>query len=271
METAVHVPPMESDHAFHMGVIRLYQPESSRKRKEGEGEEKKEEEEEEEDDRGEKEGTQAYQSHHDEQRGTCNPEKYAKTSGEPSAMAGMGCLNSVKRNCGDLGQRLTKVDTRMQTMISKMASMLCEVLQRVDSNSSQQSTSNQQHNPDAIVVAFRKWLRKYSNGQIEWDTKFGRPPPTLPREQLMDRYYSHVVNCSSCRAAVTALKALEFCLQVLPIALIGIVAVANGTTVSSVVRKALVFTAVLCFVASKWLGNFIYKTFYFHDYNHAFK
>ncbi|XP_031497928.1 protochlorophyllide-dependent translocon component 52, chloroplastic isoform X2 [Nymphaea colorata] len=124
---------------------------------------------------------------------------------------------------------------------------------------------------DALVIAFRKWLRKYSNGQIEWATQFGGLPPTFAREQLMDRYYSHVVNCSSCRAAVTALKALEFCLQVLPIALIGMVAVANGTTVSSVARKVLVFTAVLCFVASKWLGNFIYKTFYFHDYNHAFK
>ncbi|KAF3780202.1 Isovaleryl-CoA dehydrogenase [Nymphaea thermarum] len=43
METAVHVPPMESDHALHMGVIRLHQPGSRRKRKE------------EEDDRGEKE------------------------------------------------------------------------------------------------------------------------------------------------------------------------------------------------------------------------
>ncbi|KAJ0463532.1 putative pheophorbide a oxygenase [Helianthus annuus] len=41
---------------------------------------------------------------------------------------------------------------------------------------------------DANVVAYRKWLKKYSGGQMDWGTKFnGYLPPTLPREQLMDR------------------------------------------------------------------------------------
>ncbi|KAK9273298.1 hypothetical protein L1049_018105 [Liquidambar formosana] len=45
---------------------------------------------------------------------------------------------------------------------------------------------------DANVVAFRKWLRKYSGGQVDWGTKFtGTLPPSPPREQLMDRYWSH--------------------------------------------------------------------------------
>nr|GFD37198.1 protochlorophyllide-dependent translocon component 52, chloroplastic [Tanacetum cinerariifolium] len=38
-------------------------------------------------------------------------------------------------------------------------------------------------------------------------------PPTPPREQLMDRYWTHVVNCSSCSAAYKALNALEVSLQ----------------------------------------------------------
>lgn len=42
---------------------------------------------------------------------------------------------------------------------------------------------------DANVVAFRKWLNKYSGGQINWGDKFkfdlGLPP--IPKEQLMDR------------------------------------------------------------------------------------
>ncbi|RRT51783.1 hypothetical protein B296_00030493 [Ensete ventricosum] len=41
---------------------------------------------------------------------------------------------------------------------------------------------------DAIVVAFRNWLRKYSNNQINWGTTSSEQlPPTPPREQLMDR------------------------------------------------------------------------------------
>ncbi|KAJ4970883.1 hypothetical protein NE237_003982 [Protea cynaroides] len=67
---------------------------------------------------------------------------------------------------------------------------------------------------DALVSAFRKWLRKYSGGQVNWGTKFsGALPPTPPKEQLMDRYWSHVVNCSSCSMAVKGLKAVEVALQ----------------------------------------------------------
>ncbi|OVA19583.1 Pheophorbide a oxygenase [Macleaya cordata] len=124
---------------------------------------------------------------------------------------------------------------------------------------------------DALVVAFRKWLRKYSGGQIDWGTKFrGTLPPTPPKEQLMDRYWSHVVNCGSCRVALKGLKILEVALQVISIAAIGIVAAVKQGFMSSVaVRTTIVFMAVLCFAASRWLSHFIYKNFYFHDYNHA--
>ncbi|KAF4357537.1 hypothetical protein G4B88_026916 [Cannabis sativa] len=75
---------------------------------------------------------------------------------------------------------------------------------------------------DVHVVAFRKWLNKYGGGQVDWGGKFsGALPPTPPREQLMDRYWSHVVNCSSCSAAHKGLKVLEVMLQVMSIALIG--------------------------------------------------
>lgn len=44
---------------------------------------------------------------------------------------------------------------------------------------------------DAQVIAFRKWLKKYSDGHINWEWKFsGQLPPTPPKEQLMDRYNS---------------------------------------------------------------------------------
>ncbi|KAL4198534.1 hypothetical protein AMTRI_Chr03g140690 [Amborella trichopoda] len=123
---------------------------------------------------------------------------------------------------------------------------------------------------DALVIAFRNWLRKYCGGQIDWGTKFhGYLPPTPPKEQLMDRYWSHVVHCSSCRAALKYLKALEICLQTLSITLIGVVAVFWQSIPSTVARILLVSAAILSSLASRWLADFIYKNFYFHDYNHA--
>ncbi|KAF2314552.1 hypothetical protein GH714_027527 [Hevea brasiliensis] len=122
---------------------------------------------------------------------------------------------------------------------------------------------------DAQVVAFRKWLKKYSDGQINWGEKFSGLPPSPPKEQLMDRYWSHVVNCSSCRVAYKGLNALEVVLQVVSIVSIGIVAATKQTGMSAVARTTLVLMAVLCFAASRWLAHFIYKNFHFHDYNHA--
>ncbi|XP_073108181.1 protochlorophyllide-dependent translocon component 52, chloroplastic isoform X2 [Elaeis guineensis] len=125
---------------------------------------------------------------------------------------------------------------------------------------------------DAMVVAFRNWLRKYSNNQVDWGTlSTGYLPPTPPREELMDRYWSHVVQCSSCRVALKGLRTFEVFLQVISIAFIGIVAAAKQGLMSNITRIAFASTAVLCFLASRWLSHFIYKNFYFHDYNHAFR
>nr|CAB3504050.1 unnamed protein product [Digitaria exilis] len=62
------------------------------------------------------------------------------------------------------------------------------------------------------------------------------------------------------------MKALEVALQVASVAVVGFLAIANGTA-----RTVVVSTAVLCFAASRWLANFIEKNFYFQDYIHAYK
>ncbi|KAI3747064.1 hypothetical protein L6452_09507 [Arctium lappa] len=125
---------------------------------------------------------------------------------------------------------------------------------------------------DANVVAFRKWLKKYAGGRVEWGNKFdGSLPPTPPREVLMDRYWSHVVNCSSCNAAYKSLNAIEVSLQVFSLASVAIVAATKQGMISVAARNTLVVAAVMCFVGSKWLSHFIYKNFRYHDYNHAFR
>lgn len=47
-------------------------------------------------------------------------------------------------------------------------------------------------NSDAFVGGFRRWLKKYIGGQVDWGGKFPATlSPPLPREQLMDRYYDN--------------------------------------------------------------------------------
>ncbi|KAF2314551.1 hypothetical protein GH714_027521 [Hevea brasiliensis] len=125
---------------------------------------------------------------------------------------------------------------------------------------------------DALVVGFRRWLNKYAGGQVDWRGKYsGALPPTPPREQLMDRYWSHVVNCRSCNSAHKGLSALEVILQVISLVSIGIVAAAKESVISAAAITTLVTMAVVCFAASRWLSYFIYKTFHYHDYNHALR
>ncbi|KAI6670850.1 hypothetical protein NL676_005735 [Syzygium grande] len=125
---------------------------------------------------------------------------------------------------------------------------------------------------DALVVGFRKWLNKYADGQVDWKGKFsGALPATPPREQLMDRYWSHVVNCRSCNNAYKGLNALEVALRVLSVASLGIVAAAKQNALSAIARTTLVMMAVLFFGASRWLAHFIHKNFRYHDYDHAFR
>ncbi|XP_074263048.1 protochlorophyllide-dependent translocon component 52, chloroplastic-like [Silene latifolia] len=123
---------------------------------------------------------------------------------------------------------------------------------------------------DGLVVGFRKWINKYSGGEVDWSKKYdGTLPPTPPREVLMDRYWSHVVKCTSCSAGYKGLKITETVLQILSVGLIGIVGVVRQGALTTVQRFALFATALILFAASKWLSNFIYKNFHFHDYNHA--
>jgi len=88
---------------------------------------------------------------------------------------------------------------------------------------------------------------------------------------MVHRYYQHVVNCKSCAKALRNFKALEVGLQVLAIALVGLVAASALVPIRPVASLAvpLVIGAVLATILSLWLTNFIYRTFYFHDYNHA--
>ncbi|KAG6790930.1 hypothetical protein POTOM_000037 [Populus tomentosa] len=99
---------------------------------------------------------------------------------------------------------------------------------------------------DAFVVGFRKWLNKYAGGQVDWRGNYsGTLPPTPPREQLLDRYWSHVVNCPSCNSAYKGLNALEVILQFASLAFFGI-AGATKHNVYTMVAMAVNSSALKC-------------------------
>ncbi|RLN42497.1 protochlorophyllide-dependent translocon component 52, chloroplastic-like [Panicum miliaceum] len=125
---------------------------------------------------------------------------------------------------------------------------------------------------DTMVVAFRNWFRKYCKNRVGWATpQPDQLPPTPNRDTLLERYWSHVVQCTSCSAALKAMRALEVALQDASVAVVGVLAVAKETTLvmSAAQRAVVVSAAVLCFAASRWLSNFIEKNF--QDYSHAYK
>ncbi|WVZ60951.1 hypothetical protein U9M48_010902 [Paspalum notatum var. saurae] len=125
---------------------------------------------------------------------------------------------------------------------------------------------------DNMVIAFRNWFRKFCKNQVGWATpQVDQLPPTPTKDQLMERYWSHVVQCTSCSAALKAMKAIEAALQVASVAVVGFLAIAKETLITSTAQRAMVVSAaVLCFAASRWLANFIQKNFYFQDYIHAY-
>ncbi|CAM0146828.1 unnamed protein product [Urochloa decumbens] len=126
---------------------------------------------------------------------------------------------------------------------------------------------------DSMIVAYRSWFRKYCKNQVGWATPQSiHVPPTPTKKEVLERYWSHVVQCTSCSAALKATKALEVFLQVMSVAVVGFLAVTKETLLTSAVQRAMaVSAAVLCFMASRWLADFIEKNFYFQDYVHAYR
>jgi phenylpropionate dioxygenase-like ring-hydroxylating dioxygenase large terminal subunit len=55
---------------------------------------------------------------------------------------------------------------------------------------------------DRFVIELRSWVNKYSDDPFPGTTL----PPTLPREKLLDRYYSHTLKCSSCSKALANIR-----------------------------------------------------------------
>lgn len=103
---------------------------------------------------------------------------------------------------------------------------------------------------DRFVSELRKWVNKYSADPFAGETL----PPALPREQLLDRYNSHTVKCSSCRSALANIQRLRMGLAItaaIAWATSPLLSISLGET--SVLAVVLSTTVSLSCIAG-WLG-----------------
>ncbi|KAI5059901.1 hypothetical protein GOP47_0024321 [Adiantum capillus-veneris] len=124
---------------------------------------------------------------------------------------------------------------------------------------------------DAFVIAFRKWLNTYGGGRPKWGGRDDGLPPTPPKEQLMDRYWSHVKICRHCSAAMQFFEGVGVILQALSVAIAAVLGAAAIRPIPQLRNWSLpmVVVAIASSLASRWLSHFVHKTYRFHDYNHA--
>ncbi|CAI5505943.1 unnamed protein product [Closterium sp. Naga37s-1] len=129
---------------------------------------------------------------------------------------------------------------------------------------------------DAFVTAFRFWMDNYAGGGVAWPSYVNPAlPPTLPKQQVMDRQVSHISICKTCQSAQRlasrvrlALWAAAFaCLALL--ALLPTLSALQRLPFSLGVAVPLAVGALLFAAAAHFVGRYIERTFYYSEYVHA--
>lgn len=64
---------------------------------------------------------------------------------------------------------------------------------------------------DSFVSSLRKWVNEFAADPFPGETL----PPLQTTEQLLDRYHSHTLHCSSCRTALARIQQLRFAIAII--------------------------------------------------------
>ncbi|NET06040.1 MAG: Rieske 2Fe-2S domain-containing protein [Merismopedia sp. SIO2A8] len=127
---------------------------------------------------------------------------------------------------------------------------------------------------DRLVIEFRNWFDKYSQGKLPWHT-VGLSTQTITpinnnRQFLLDRYRQHTQHCRSCREALSRIKQLQRALLgyfALTIAVVSLIRDQQRVSLG----LPLILIALLGLVVYTWLKLWLEPRFYFIDYVHAHK
>ncbi|KNA03721.1 hypothetical protein SOVF_206400 [Spinacia oleracea] len=87
-------------------------------------------------------------------------------------------------------------------------------------------------------------MQNFIRGQLLFVCLFSPRPPTFFSNL---RYWSHVVNCSSCSAAYKGLNIVEPVLKIISVILIGVAVVTQQGALTTFQRSALFVAALICF------------------------
>eukprot|EP00850_Spirogloea_muscicola_P024025 SM000425S15897 [mRNA] locus=s425:12918:16164:- [translate_table: standard] len=126
---------------------------------------------------------------------------------------------------------------------------------------------------DSFVTAFRRWLATFGGERPFWGPSIDPAlPPTAPKEVLMERQHSHVLQCSSCQGALGNFQRLQLSLQFLSYAAVAFLSITAITRRPEYVVASpwpflglSVLSGVLAHLLSKW----IYRKYYYSDYIHG--
>lgn len=125
---------------------------------------------------------------------------------------------------------------------------------------------------DRLVIEFRNWFDKYSNGRLPWPEVAINTDDYATinnnREAVLNRYKQHTQHCSSCRGALKNIQRLQ-------VALLGYFAVTVALVAIFPDRMRLqlglplIISALLGLSVYTWLKFWLVPKFYFVDYIHA--
>jgi phenylpropionate dioxygenase-like ring-hydroxylating dioxygenase large terminal subunit len=102
---------------------------------------------------------------------------------------------------------------------------------------------------DRFVSELRRWENQYNADPFPQTTL----PPTLMREKLLERYYSHTLKCGSCRVALTNIQRLKNWLAIAAALVWATTPLLVSLGQTAVLASSLSTTVILVFGAT-WLG-----------------
>ncbi len=125
---------------------------------------------------------------------------------------------------------------------------------------------------DRLVIEFRNWFHKYSNGELPWK-KVGIDTVNYTsindnREAVLNRYKQHTQHCSSCQGALKNIQRLQIVLLgyfAITVAFVAILPDAMRLKLG----LPLIISALLGLSVYSWLKFWLVPKFYFVDYIHA--
>jgi phenylpropionate dioxygenase-like ring-hydroxylating dioxygenase large terminal subunit len=127
---------------------------------------------------------------------------------------------------------------------------------------------------DRLVIEFRQWFDKYSQGKLPWNevgiNALGYAKINEDRKQVLNRYEQHTQHCSSCRGALKNIQTWQLFLLAYFAVIVAIVAVLPDT-LRIKVGIPLMISALLSLGIYAILKLWLEPKFYFVDYIHAEK